>query len=98
MLLHHGASAQERVTQGRYAGGTLLHLACASGDFLSVAALIWWGAGADVNATTHNGETPLMAAVDAALEERIMRPEFERMVEYLVSRGADIGIKDIITG
>ncbi|RWA07005.1 hypothetical protein EKO27_g8091 [Xylaria grammica] len=53
------------------------------------------GGGADANATTHNGETPLMAAVDAALEERIMKPEFERMVEYLVSRGADIAIKDV---
>ncbi|TGJ84958.1 hypothetical protein E0Z10_g3796 [Xylaria hypoxylon] len=94
LLLCHGASARETVTQGEYAGGTLLHLACFGGEGNVVDMLLRNGADADVNAITHNGETPLMAAVAAKIQNKRNWFEFEAMVVPLVHYGADITIKN----
>ena len=68
-------------------GRTPLMMACRAGDFGAAAALI--EAGADVNAASHSGTTPLMYAKTAAVGSGDLR-----ILELLVACGAELNARD----
>lgn len=80
-LLRHGAKPDTIRTE---AGRTALHVACAyyACDSLCQALLY---AGADINARTKDGATPLMLA---ALSTKI------NLIKFLIAHGADATLKD----
>ncbi len=80
-LLHNGAKPDTLRTP---AGRTALHVAAAYyGCELLCGAIL--DAGADINARTNDGTTPLMLAAKSAKL---------RLVKFLIDKGADIKLKD----
>ena len=68
---------------------TPLHVAAASGDWQLTE--IYCQLGADVNALTHQGETPLQLAVARAVGNCLYK-EFEAVAKILLYYNADVNI------
>ncbi|KAI0110337.1 hypothetical protein GGR51DRAFT_87603 [Nemania sp. FL0031] len=87
MLPHFGASAHERVLHrlGRWAGGTLLHPACSSGDPISTKTPLECGADADIDALQDRRETPIIAAITALSYDRATGIEFKILTDILLA-------------